>query len=137
MVTSARHSHRHWLLIADALTSSRQFCAFIAFCSFSKARTSIWRTRSREMLYCCDRSSSVVGLSFSRRSIRMWRSRSFSVLQRAGQQGLAAGQLLAIGERGLLAFGLVDQPVLPLALAVLRAPARSGCGPARRGGGSC
>ena len=58
-------------------------------------------------------------------------------LQRAGQQRLAAGQLLAIGERALLAFGFVDQPILPLAFAVLREPGRSGCGPARRGGGSC
>ena len=66
---------------ADCDCSRRSaICAFIAFCSFSKARTSICRTRSREMPYCCDSSSSVVGLSFSRRSIRMCRSRSFSVL---------------------------------------------------------
>ena len=63
-------------------------CAFIAFCSFSNARTSICRTRSREMLYCCDRSSSVVGLSFSRRSIRMWRSRSFSVFSAPASSAL-------------------------------------------------
>jgi DNA-binding response OmpR family regulator len=52
------------------------------FCSFSKARTSIWRTRSRLTPYCAARSSSVVGSSFRRRSVRMCRSRSFSVAWR-------------------------------------------------------
>ena len=58
-------------------------------------------------------------------------------LERTGQQRLAAGQFLAIGVGGLLAVGLIDQPVLPFALAVLADRARSGCDQARRGGGSC
>ena len=62
-------------------------CAFIAFCSFSKARTSIYRTRSREMPYCCDSCPSVVGLSVRRRSITMCRSRSFSVLSALDSSG--------------------------------------------------
>ena len=62
----------------------------IAFCSFSKARTSIWRTRSRLMPYCWLRSSSVVGSSFSRRSVRMCRSRSLSVLHRAARAASCA-----------------------------------------------
>src|SRR5262249_7969986 len=65
-----------WL--AQAVGASRRSSApcLIARCSFSKARTSIWRTRSREMPNSCERSSSVVGLSLSRRSTRIWRSRS-------------------------------------------------------------
>ena len=43
----------------------------IAFCSFSKARTSIWRTRSRLMPYSWLNSSRVVGSSLRRRSWRM------------------------------------------------------------------
>src|SRR5580658_1020609 len=50
----------------------------MAFCSFSNARTSIWRTRSRLTPYCEASSSSVVGSSRRRRSVRMWRSRSVS-----------------------------------------------------------
>ena len=50
----------------------------IAFCSFSNARTSIWRTRSRLTPYSPASSSSVVGSSLSRRWVRMWRSRSVS-----------------------------------------------------------
>src|SRR5579883_2186169 len=38
--------------------------------------------------------------------------------QRPGEQRLAAAELLAVGDQRLLAFALVDQPVLPLALAV-------------------
>ena len=65
------------------------FCAcsasrpIIAFCSFSNARTSIWRTRSRLMPYWTDRSSSVVGSSLRRRSVRMCFSRSLSTCMAA------------------------------------------------------
>src|SRR3954469_24223750 len=40
-------------------------------------------------------------------------------LQRTAQQGLAATELLTIGDRAFLAIGLVNQPVLPFAFAVL------------------
>ena len=49
----------------------------IARCSLSNARTSIWRTRSRLMSNCFDKSSSVAGSSFKRRSVKICRSRSF------------------------------------------------------------
>src|SRR5258708_3821681 len=60
------------------LLMSRRWSAadLIAFCNFSKARPSIWRTRSREMPYFCDKSSSVVGWSRNRRWVRISRSRS-------------------------------------------------------------
>ena len=50
-----------------------------AFCTFSKALTSIWRMRSRETPNSVERSSSVTGSSARRRASKMRRSRSFSV----------------------------------------------------------
>jgi hypothetical protein len=49
-----------------------------AFCTFSKARTSIWRTRSRETPNSVASSSSVIGSSARRRASKMRRSRSLS-----------------------------------------------------------
>jgi hypothetical protein len=74
---------------------------FIAFCSLSKARTSIWRTRSRLMPYFDDRSSSVLGSSTRRRSKHV----------------LALAELLALAEAGFLVGRVVDQPVLPFHVA--------------------
>jgi hypothetical protein len=48
---------------------------FTAFCTFSKARTSFWRTRSRETPNSSASSSSVIGSSASRRASKMRRSR--------------------------------------------------------------
>jgi len=57
---------------------------FTAFCTFSKARTSIWRTRSRETPNSLAKSSSVIGSSASRRASKMRRSRSVEYVERAG-----------------------------------------------------
>src|SRR5262249_41522024 len=51
---------------------------FTDFCTFSKARTSIWRTRSRDTPNSAAKSSSVIGSSASRRASKMRRSRSLS-----------------------------------------------------------
>src|SRR5215471_7491059 len=51
-----------------------------AFWTFSNARTSIWRTRSRDTPNSTARSSSVTGSSASRRASKMRRSRSLSTL---------------------------------------------------------
>src|ERR1700748_2008184 len=51
---------------------------FTAFCTFSKARTSIWRTRSRDTPNSSASSSSVTGSSARRRASKMRRSRSLS-----------------------------------------------------------
>src|SRR3984893_1988200 len=53
---------------------------FTARCTFSKARTSIWRTRSRETPNSDARSSRVMGSSASRRASKMRRSRSLSTV---------------------------------------------------------
>ena len=53
---------------------------FTAFCTFSKARTSIWRTRSRETPNSSASSSSVIGSSARRRASKMRRSRSLSTV---------------------------------------------------------
>jgi DNA-binding NarL/FixJ family response regulator len=49
-----------------------------ALCTFPKTRTSIWRTRSRDMPNSVARSSRVIGSSASRRASKMRRSRSLS-----------------------------------------------------------
>jgi len=92
--------------------------ALIAFCNFSKARTSICRTRSREMPYCCHRSSRVVGFSRNRRSVRMWRSRSFRCRHRLFEEVAAQAEFLSLSEAGLLALAFIDEPVLPFAFAI-------------------
>src|SRR5262249_30648874 len=51
---------------------------FTDFCTFSKARTSIWRTRSRDTPNSAAKSSSVIRSSASRRASKMCRSRSLS-----------------------------------------------------------
>ena len=93
--------------------------AFTAACTFSNARTSIWRTRSRETPNSEESSSSVIGSSASRRASKMRRSRGLSTRQRLAQRAHAGVALLAVGERDLLVGGVVDQPVLPLAFAFL------------------
>ncbi len=86
-----------------------------AFCTFSKARTSICRMRSRETPNSAESSSSVSGSSASLRASNTRRSRSFKALQRVVQHAAALVALLGFGERRLLVHGVVDQPVLPLA----------------------
>ena len=61
-------------------TAALAFCT--ARCTFSKARTSIWRMRSRLTPNSADRSSSVAGSSRRRRASKMRRSRSLSVVMR-------------------------------------------------------
>ena len=70
-----RHAGQHQR-VADAMAATR---FFTAFCTFSNARTSICRTRSRETWNSAARSSSVIGSSASRRASKMRRSRSLSV----------------------------------------------------------
>ena len=72
-------------VIRRAVTAARGFgCSssaielLTAFCTFSNARTSIWRTRSRETPNSAARSSNVIGSSASRRASKMRRSRSLS-----------------------------------------------------------
>ena len=91
----------------------RPWCT--AFCTFSKARTSIWRMRSRLTPNSADSSSSVSGSSASRRASNTRRSRSFKPFERVVQHAAALVALLGLGERRLLVHGVVDQPVLPLA----------------------
>src|SRR6516165_2117310 len=78
-----------------SITATR---CFTALCTFSKAHTLIWRTRSRETPNSSASSLSVIGSSASRRE------RLAAVLE-----------LLARGECRLLVGMLVDQPVLPFA----------------------
>ena len=72
--------------------------ALTASCTFSKARTSIWRTRSREMSNSADRSSSVIGSSDRRRAWKMRRSRSLSTSIASMQHGAALLQLVLLDE---------------------------------------
>ena len=58
---------------------------FVAFCTLSKARTSICRMRSRDTPNVSASSSSVSGSSASCRASKMSRSRSLSTVERAGQ----------------------------------------------------
>jgi len=83
----------------------------MAFCSFSKARTSIWRTRSRDTPYSCDSSSSVAGLSFRRRSVRMCCSRSFKVASAVSSRPIriSYSSSLASFDSGLTAFSSTSQ----------------------------
>ena len=97
---------------------------FMAFCSFSKARTSIWRTRSRLMPYLADRSSSVVGLVDQPALDEDVPLAVVELLQRLGQHALALAELLALGQTRLLVGAVVDQPVLPLPVALGLAPGR-------------
>ena len=98
------------------------FCAmfFTAFCTLLKADTSIWRMRSRETPYSCDRSSSVTGSSRRRRASKICRSRSLSLSKRLGQQVAAHGVFLVLDEDVFLAVAVVDQPVLPFAFGIGR-----------------
>ena len=73
------------------------------FCSFSKARTSIWRTRSRLTPYCA-------GQIFQGGRLVLQAPLGQDVALAVGQlghglleQAHAEGLLLALGERGLLA----------------------------------
>ena len=92
--------------------SHRGDVIFTAFCTFSKARTSIWRTRSRETPYSSASSSSVVGSSASRRASKMRRSRSLST-ESASPSALWRFSDLALGKTAFLTDALVDQPILP------------------------
>src|SRR6266566_1605611 len=83
-------------------------------CTFWKARTSIWRTRSREMSNSTARSSSVIGSSASWRASKMRRSRSLST-ESASERLLAVVRFLVLDEPRLLIGDLVDEPVLPFA----------------------
>ena len=77
------------------------------------------------MPYCCRQILEVVGLSPNRRSPRMWRSRSLRMGQRLFEKVAAQPHLLTSRRAGhFLAFGLVDQPVLPLALPAVAAQRR-------------
>ena len=91
-----------------------------AFCTFSKARTSIWRTRSRDTPNSSASSSSVIGSSARRRASKMRRSRSLSTRERVAERLVAVLRLLGFGEPALLADAVVDQPIQPFAgIAVL------------------
>ena len=89
-----------------------------ASCTFSKARTSIWRTRSRETPNSVESSSRVIG------------SRKAARLEDAALARIEHGQRVAQRREPVLAFllcdehapgsaAVVDEPVLPLALALL------------------
>ena len=87
---------------------------------FSKARTSIWRTRSRETPNSVERSSSVIGSSASRRASKMRRSRGLSTVERVAQRGEPVLPLLLRRPAPCSWLGaVVDEPVLPLAFALL------------------
>ena len=86
-----------------------------AFCSFSNARTSIWRMRSRLTPYSAESSSSVAGSSFSRRSVEDVALAVVEVAHRLLEAACGVAELLALGQPRLPGRRLVDQPVLPLA----------------------
>ena len=71
-----RSVHRQLGCVGGLSIAATRF--FTAFCTFSNARTSICRTRSRDTPNSSARSSSVIGSSASRRASKMRRSRSFS-----------------------------------------------------------
>ena len=86
---SRRHQAKQQAMTATALRRRRDLVANdrlvdlgdlgdALLCTFSNARTSIWRMRSRDTPNSLDRSSSVAGLSVSLRASKMRRSRSFS-----------------------------------------------------------
>ena len=88
---------------------------FTAFCTFSKARTSIWRTRSRETPNSAARSSSVIGSSARRRASKMRFSRSLSTSS-AEISALWRLSLSSLSARMCSWFWrVVDQPVHPFA----------------------
>src|SRR5262249_22374680 len=92
---------------------------FTAAFTFSKARTSIWRTRSRDTPNSSASSSSVIGFSASRRISKMRRSRSLSTpsaspsaLRRVSRPPLSPPAPPVLRR-------LVDEPVLPFARAAV------------------
>ena len=97
---------------------------FTAFCTFSKARTSIWRTRSRETPNSSASCSSVTGSSARRRASKMRRSRSLRHGERGFQRGAAIVEFLAFGHHLFLADAVVRQPVLPFAAVAVVADRR-------------
>ena len=86
-----------------------------AFCTFSKARTSICRTRSRETPNSAASSSSVIGSSANRRASKMRRSRSLRTSSAGDQRLVPIIALFALGEDAFLAWCVIDEPILPLA----------------------
>ena len=86
-----------------------------ADCTFSKARTSICRTRSRDTPNSAARSSSVIGSSGQAPRLE---DAAFSGVEHAdgAVQRLAAMiELLVLGHDGFLVGRVIDQPVLPFA----------------------
>src|SRR5262245_8653266 len=85
---------------------------FTDFCTFSKAHTPIWLTRSREMPNSSASSLSVISSSASRTRLE---DAPLPVVERGERRGeglAATAELLAGGECRLLVGMLVDQPVL-------------------------
>ena len=70
----------HSSVNGQSLGSYHGISDFTASWTFSKARSSIWRTRSRETPNSVARSASVIGSSTSRRASKMRRSRLLSTV---------------------------------------------------------
>ena len=86
-----------------------------AFCTFSNARTSICRTRSRETPNSSASSSSVIGSSANRRASKMRRSRSLSTPSAWPSALCRFSDCSEFGEPAFLAGAVVDQPIHPFA----------------------
>ena len=106
-------SDRDQCAASSVAASCRAISPLTASCTFSKARTSIWRTRSRLTSY----SAATV---FERH--RLFRQAAgledapFAIVEHghgAGQRAAAVVVLLVLGQRGFLVRRVVDQPVLP------------------------
>ena len=99
---------------SSAAASCLAIAPLTADCTFSKARTSIWRTRSRDIL--------IGGQVFQRhrldREATGLEDAAFARVEhahRAIQSVTTMIKLLALGHQGFLVGRVVDQPVLPFA----------------------
>ena len=107
-----------WRSVVDRhqrLFRARAAVFWTASWTFSNARTSIWRTRSRLMSNSVDRSSSVIGSSRRRLASKIRRSRSLSTASAPLQHRATGLELILFDQHVFLAVRIIHQPVLPLA----------------------
>src|ERR1700759_1383709 len=113
---------RGYCATSSSSCSARAMVPLTADCTFSKARTSIWRTRSRDTPNSAARSSSVIGSSARRGASKMLRSPALATPAEPAVHvaDVLVGDAEALGDRLYLIgaqIALVERVDLALRLA--------------------